>query len=111
MNILEARYGSALTEFQQTCPASQGISREYLLRTLGHFDGDFDFLKKSLTKRETNTIDTPVSPAQHREDMKTKYAVQLATLANAGINVNCPCLLAKLEKHRGNVNKVLRTKN
>lgn len=108
---LETRYGAALTAFQQAHPTSQTASRLYLLKTLANFGGDFGFLEKCLEKngieQSDNIDDTPVSRLQHREDLKSKYAVQLAELTNAGINVNCPCVLAKLEKHRGDLKKVL----
>jgi len=43
---------------------------------------------------------------EQREELKAKYATQLAELATAGINVNSPCTLRLLEKNQGDIAKV-----
>jgi len=74
------------------------------------FGGDVDHVRKYFQKIEAkqnaSQSNSNASRHQQREELKTKYATQLAELATAGINVNCPCVLTKLEKSQGDVNKV-----
>lgn len=50
--------------------------------------------------------DSNLSRRQQREELKTKYASQLAELATAGVNINGPWIIRLLEKTQGDVNKV-----
>jgi hypothetical protein len=43
---------------------------------------------------------------EQREELKAKYATQLAELTTAGIDVNSPCTLRLLEKNQGDITKV-----
>ena len=108
---MEARFGSALTTFQQQYPSSQPLKRARLLKTMERFGGDIAYVQKYLEKLEAKQndggTDVKVARNQQREGLKTKYALQLAELSTAGINVHCPCVVAKLEKHQGDVNKVI----
>jgi hypothetical protein len=74
------------------------------------FGGDVERVEKSLQKIEAKqnpgAVDSITARRQHREELRTKYATQLAELATAGINAQCPCVLSKLEKNEGDVNKV-----
>ena len=74
------------------------------------FDGDVERVEKCLkrieAKQNPGAVDSIVARRQHREELRAKYATQLAELATAGINVQCPCVLANLEKNQGDVNKV-----
>jgi hypothetical protein len=110
IDSLEARFGAALTALQQEQPSSQPLKRARLLKTMERFGGDVEHVRKYLQKIEAkqnaDQTDSTASRRQHREELKTKYATQLAELTTAGINVNCPCILTKLEKHQGDVNKV-----
>jgi hypothetical protein len=110
MESLETRFGSALTALQQEYPSSQPMKRARLLRIMERFGGDIDHVRKCLQKIEakqnTGQTDSNASRRQQREELKIKYANQLAELATAGINVNCPCVLKKLEQCHGDVDKV-----
>ena len=74
------------------------------------FGGDLEQVRKVVEKlnaRQNKTNDAPCGDRrQRREELKTKYAGQLAELASAGINVNNPCIFRQLEKHQGDVNQV-----
>lgn len=74
------------------------------------FSGDIEQVRKYFQKiEERNRNDdenSGKSRREQREELKTKYATQLAELATAGINVKCPCTLRQLEKSQGDVNKV-----
>jgi hypothetical protein len=74
------------------------------------FGGEIDHVRKFLQKVEAkqngNNVDSTTAQRQQREELKTKYATQLAELKTAGINVHCPCVLKQLEKHQGDVKKV-----
>lgn len=75
------------------------------------FNGDVEQVQKCLqrieAKQNRGAADSKVSRRQRREELRTKYAVQLADLAAAGVNSQCPCVLAKLEKHQGDANQVI----
>ena len=77
---------------------------------MGRFSGDVNLFRKYIQKIEEkengNRIDTKTSQHQLQEDLKIKYASQLAALATAGINVNCPTVLVRLESNQGDVDKV-----
>ena len=81
-----------------------------LLRMMERFSGDVEQVQKLLQKIEERHAGKDdhscVSRRQQQEELKTKYATQLAELATAGVNVNSPCILRQLEKHQGDVNKV-----
>ncbi len=74
------------------------------------FNGDIEQVQKCIqrieAKQNPNAVDTNLCRRQQREELKRKYATQLAELATVGININCPCVLSKLEKHQGDVNQV-----
>ena len=74
------------------------------------FGGDVEQVKKIVQKSEVRhhgkDENRGASRQQLREELKTKYATQLAALASAGVNVNSPCTLRQLEKNQGDVNKV-----
>jgi hypothetical protein len=74
------------------------------------FGGDLDHVREFLQKAEERHIGGDDHPRgcrrERREELKTKYATQLAELAAAGINTNGPCVLRQLEKNQGDVNKV-----
>lgn len=74
------------------------------------FSGDLEQVRKYLQRVEERDLqrgDEPqVTRREKREELKTKYASQLAELAAAGVDVNCPCILRQLEKNEGDVNKV-----
>ncbi|CAF3930522.1 unnamed protein product [Adineta steineri] len=111
---LETRFGPAITTLQQEHPSIQSFKRFRLLKTMEHFDGDIgkvnEFLQKVETKHCHKDRDTSISRCQRREELKTKYASQLAQLATSGINVDRPWVLRLLEKHEGDVNKVIEIK-
>ncbi|CAF3980110.1 unnamed protein product [Adineta steineri] len=111
---LEIRFGPAITTLQQEHPSIQSFKRFRLLKTMKRFDGDIDKVKEFLQKVETKHChkdrDTSTSRCQRREELKTKYANQLAQLATSGINVDRPWVLRLLEKHEGDVNKVIEIK-
>lgn len=111
---MEAEFGAALNALQEQCPTSQPLKRIRLLKIMQRFNGDVDRVRKCLERIEakqnqgtaTNSI---TSRHQRREELRAKYAVQLADLAALGINSRCPCVLAKLEKHQGDATQVLET--
>jgi hypothetical protein len=110
LDSLETRFGTAVTALQEEHPSSQPLKRARLLKTMERFGGDVDHVRKYLlkveAKQKASQTDSNASRRQQREELKTKYATQLAELATAGININCPCILKKLEKNQGDVNKV-----
>jgi hypothetical protein len=105
LDSLEIRFGSALTALQEENPSSQPLKRARLLKTMERFGGDVDHVRKYLEKVQAKT-NSNKSRYQQGEEIRTKYATQLAELATAGVNVKCPCILAKLEKHQGDFNTV-----
>jgi len=74
------------------------------------FGGDLEqvrkFMQRNEERRSNEGGNSFASRRQQREELRTKYATQLAELATAGINVNGPCVLRQLEKHQGDLNKV-----
>ncbi|CAF2594243.1 unnamed protein product [Rotaria sp. Silwood2] len=113
LDSLESRFGTALTALQKEYPASESIKRTRLLRILDRFDGDIEHVRKFLQKHETkhneSNVDSNVVQRQQQEEIKIKYATQLAELRTAGINIHSPCILLQLEKCHGDVNKILET--
>ncbi|CAF0826681.1 unnamed protein product [Rotaria sp. Silwood1] len=111
LNTLEARFGTIVTELQQEFPSAQQCKRIRLLKTMECFGGDVEqvrkFLQRNEERRNQQGENSGVSRRQKREELKTKYATQIAELATAGINVNSPCLLRQLEKNQGDVNKII----
>jgi hypothetical protein len=111
LESLGTRYGPTITALQQENPSLQGHKRIRLLRIMNRFDGDVEqvqqFLQKVERRHRCEGEDSFHSRRQRREELKTKYATQLAELATAGINVNSPCALRQLEKNQGDVNKVI----
>ena len=99
-----------MNALQQELPAAQSVKRCRLLRVMNHFGGDIEHVRKFLEKlnERRNDIDNPraVDRHQRREELKTKYASQLAELSSAGIHVNNPGIMRQLEKHQGDVNQV-----
>ncbi|CAF0906008.1 unnamed protein product [Adineta steineri] len=112
---LETRFGPAITTLQQEHPSIQSFKRFRLLKTMERFDGDIEKVNKFIQERETKRChkdrDTSISRCQRREELKTKYASQLTQLATSGINVDRPWILRVLEKHEGDVNKVIEMKS
>ncbi|CAF4247413.1 unnamed protein product, partial [Adineta steineri] len=111
---LETRFGPAITTLQQENPSIQSFKRFRLLKIMERFEGDLEkvneFLQKVEKKHCHKDRDTSTSRYQRREELKTKYASQLAQLATSGINVDRPWVLRLLEKHEGDVNKVIEIK-
>lgn len=107
---LEERFGSTVTTLQQEFPSTQAFKRVRLLKIMERFSGDVEQVRKFLQKVQERHggegRHSCESRRQAHEELKTKYAIQLAELATAGINVNSPCILRQLEKHQGDVNKV-----
>ncbi len=107
---LEARFGTTLTALQEKYPTSQPLKRARLLKIMERFGGDVDHVQKCLQKIEAkqnpDVMNSIAARRQHREELRAKYATQLAELATAGINVKCPCILSKLEQNQGDVNMV-----
>lgn len=112
LESLETRYGAAIATLQEEYPRFQGNRRFRLLRIMNRCDGDIEqarqFLQKVNRRHHREGEDSILSRRQQREELKAKYATQLAELATAGINENCPCVLRQLEKNQGDVNKVRR---
>ena len=110
MDSLEERFGSTVTALQQEFPPAQGYKRWRLLKIMERFSGDVQDVRKFLQKVEerhgSGDHHSSESRRQAREELQTKYAVQLAELSSAGVNVNSPCVLRQLEKHQGDANKV-----
>lgn len=110
MDSLETRFGAALTALLQENPSSQLPKRSHLLRIMVRFGGDVEYVrkyfKKIQDKQNPEQIDSIAFRRKHQEEIKTKYATQLAELASSGINVNCPSVLSRLEKSHGDVEKV-----
>ncbi|CAF1012722.1 unnamed protein product [Adineta ricciae] len=108
---LETRFGPNLTALQQEYPSIQSMKRGRLLKTMERYGGDVDQVRKFAQKVEARHHREGehgcVSRHQHREELKTKYAKQLAELSSAGINVDQPWTLRLLEKQQGDVNKVM----
>ncbi len=107
---MEERFGSTVTTLQQEFPSAQGFKRFRLMKIMERFSGDVEQVRKFLQKVEERHgregHRSCESRRQAHEELKTKYATQLAELATAGVNVNSPCILRQLEKHQGDVNKV-----
>lgn len=86
------------------------MKRVRLLKIMERFGGDLEHVRmvvEKRTARHNKTDDAPCGERrQRREELKTKYAGQLAELASAGINVHNPCIFRQLEKHQGDVNQV-----
>jgi hypothetical protein len=99
-----------VTALQQENPSIQSIKRVRLLKTMERFGGDLDqvrnFLQKVEERHNAGDDQSRASRREQQEELKTKYAAQLAELSTAGINIKCPCVLRKLEKNEGDVNKV-----
>ncbi|CAF3050851.1 unnamed protein product [Rotaria socialis] len=108
---LEERFGTTVTSLQQEIPSAQSLKRIRLLRLMESFSGDVDAVRKVLQKVEERdhevNADRRASRRERREELKSKYATELAELTQAGINVNHPCTLRQLEKSQGDVNKVI----
>ncbi|UJR27490.1 hypothetical protein I4U23_008774 [Adineta vaga] len=107
----ETRFGSNVTALQQEYPSIQSMKRARLLKTMNRFDGDVDQVRKFVEKVEARHHregqNSCVSRHQQREELKTKYANQLAELSTVGINIDQPWTLRLLEKQQGDVNKVM----
>ncbi|CAF3735908.1 unnamed protein product [Rotaria socialis] len=108
---LEERFGTTVTSLQQEIPSAQSLKRIRLLRLMERFSGDVEAVRKFLQKVEERdhevNADWRTSLHERREELKNKYATQLAELTQAGINVDCRCTLWQLEKNQGDVNKVI----
>ncbi|CAF4659792.1 unnamed protein product, partial [Rotaria magnacalcarata] len=63
------------------------------------------FLQNVEERDHDVNADSRACRRERREELKSKYATQLAALTQAGINVDCPCTLWQLEKNQGDVNK------
>lgn len=99
-----------MTALQQEFPSAQGVKRIRLLKMLARFSGDVEQVRKFLQKSEHRHTEERQHGNgrrhQRQEELKTKYATQLAELAGAGVNVNNPCILRQLEKNEGDATKV-----
>ncbi|CAM4767806.1 unnamed protein product [Rotaria magnacalcarata] len=108
---LEERFGTTVTSLQQEIPSAQSLKRIRLLRLMERFSGDVEEVRKFLQNVEERdhdvNADSRACRRERREELKSKYATQLAALTQAGINVDCPCTLWQLEKNQGDVNKVI----
>ena len=107
---MEQRFGATVTTLQQEFPAAQAVKRVRLLKMMARFSGDVEEVRKFLQKFEQRHTEErhhgDGSRRQRHEELRTKYATQLAELAGAGVNVNNPCILRQLEKNQGDINKV-----
>lgn len=107
---MEERFGAAITTLQQQLPSAQAVKRVRLLRIMERFGGDVEQVRKFLEKCEQRHADehphVKASRREQNEELKTKYATQLAELTSAGVNVNNPCVLRQLDKFEGDANKV-----
>jgi len=110
---LENRYGTAVDNLQKEFPCTQTWKRFRFLRLINRFDGDLNhvenFLKKLQQRQENPDENHSTTRRERREELKTKYASQLAELELAGISSQRPGIFRQLEKHQGDVNKVLET--
>ncbi|CAF1280086.1 unnamed protein product [Rotaria sordida] len=110
-DALETRYGSTVTALQQEFLSAQQRKRIRLLKLMECYGGDVEQVRKFLERGEERCHrggeHSGMYRRQRREELKTKYATQLAELSAAGINVNSPCLLRQLEKNQGDVNKII----
>lgn len=108
--ILESRYGTALTLLQQEYPIIQSTKRSRLLKMMEHFGGDIDRVRKHLDKTEAKQNNDKSLSNAHRhqtpEQLKIKYSSQLEELKTAGVNINSPCILQQLERYHGDTKKV-----
>jgi hypothetical protein len=107
---LETRFGEAATILQQENPSIQGMKRIRLLCIIARFSGNIDdvrqFLQKVNERRAKRDNRQLRAPKEDHEELRTKYARQLAELETAGIHTQRPCVLRQLEKHQGNVEQV-----
>lgn len=100
--IYENRYGSELNEFQNVYPYARTWKRSRLLRLFERFHGDTNDLRQYLEKyQKEKTIEARQA---QREIWKKQFASEFSAV---GLNVNSPLVLDQLEKHHGNVQKVL----
>ncbi|CAF2397742.1 unnamed protein product [Rotaria sp. Silwood2] len=110
-DTLETRFGTIVTALQQEFPSTQRSKRIRLLKTMEVFGGDVEqvrkFLQRTEERHQQEGDNSGISRRQKREELKTKYATQLAELTTAGINVDSPCVLRQLEKNQGDVNKII----
>ncbi|CAF1204306.1 unnamed protein product [Rotaria sordida] len=110
-NILETRFGATVTTLQQEIPSIQSMRRIRLLKIMERFNGDVEQVRKFLQafeeRHHEHDENSNVSRHEKREELKAKYATQLAELSTNGININCPCVLRQLEKNQGDVTKVM----
>ncbi|UJR21603.1 hypothetical protein I4U23_024685 [Adineta vaga] len=111
LESLETRYGSTLNALQQEYPSSHSLKRSSLLKTMERFGGETEYVRQYLERLGIESDDRVIDPdetkEQQRERLRKKYAVQLAELSSAGINIKCPCVLTQLEKNHGDVHKIL----
>lgn len=107
---LENRFGTAVDKLQKEFPCTQTWKRFRFLRLINRFDGDLNhvekFLKKVQDRQENPDENRSTTRRERREELKTKYASQLAELESAGISTQRPGIFRQLEKHQGDVNKV-----
>ncbi|CAF3715227.1 unnamed protein product [Rotaria sp. Silwood1] len=110
-NTLETRFGTALTALQQELPWIQSMRRIRLLKMMERFNGDIEqvrkFLQTSLERHRKHGESSNVSKLKQQEELKAKYATQLAELNAAGIDINCSCILRRLEKNQGDITKIM----
>ena len=95
---------------QENDPIFQSIKRHRLLKLMKRFDGNVDQIRECFLNRQAKCSEgravSMETRRQQREELRTVYATQLAELKAAGIDVESPRILAHLEKHHGNINKV-----
>jgi len=110
MDSLETRFGPTIKALQEENPSFQAYRRVRLLRIMDRFNGDVEQVRKFLQKVDERHgregEDSMVSRRQRREELREKYATQLAEINTAGIHVHGPCVLRQLERHQGDANKV-----
>ena len=77
---------------------------------INRFGGEIDhvrkFLKKLQERRENPDEARSMTRRERCQELRTKYASQLAELESAGIQTDRPGICRQLEKHQGDVNKV-----
>jgi U3 small nucleolar ribonucleoprotein component len=106
---LEQRFGQAVTALQEE-PSIQAVKRIRLLKIMERFNGDIEQVRQFLStlgeRHHGRHEHFGSSRRQQRDELKTKYATQLAELATAGVDVNHPSTFRQLVKTDGDVNKV-----
>ncbi|CAF4533197.1 unnamed protein product, partial [Rotaria magnacalcarata] len=84
LDSLEERFGTTVTSLQQEIPSAQSLKRIRLLRLMERFSGDVEEVRKFLQNVEERdhdvNADSRACRRERREELKSKYATQLAAL-------------------------------